>query len=380
MLSASHTITTPHITSANDNTSSSKQPAARGGDDAPAQGAEEWCRVTDELAAAKPLPLREEEVALVDRQRGRTGACVIAWDGKARIKLPLDSTPKGRTQLGGGKLEAPGVTGCYAFVVCGSDGTYHLRTVQPGTMSFISAVAATGGMGNHFLAAAAPLGAGEQRALHNGDRLLVGSPPSLEVECRVPVRAVTDELAAAKPLPLNSGGGVALVGCQRCDGACVVAWDGVTCIETSLAKWDRRRCVDEKCMRPAKSWFALHHSDDQLMLLASPRPADAAGQQLREVENSWRGRQAVGGSQSGWGRQAVGGSGGSQNGWGRVAETFMGDPRWEDYIVAVRRGGDPSLTWSQFLAAVEYGRPQQRRPHAGQAATSYPSKQDKRDK
>ena len=76
----------------------------------------------------------------------------------------------------------------------------------------------------------------------------------------------------------------------------------------------------------------------------------------------------------------------------------MGDTRWVDYIVAVRRGGNPSLTWSQFLAALEHGRPQQvshperphprepypreqqRQPHAGQAATSNPSKQDKRDR
>ena len=77
------------------------------------------------------------------------------------------------------------------------------------------------------------------------------------------------------------------------------------------------------------------------------------------VENSWRGRQTVEGSQSGWGRQAVGGSGESQSGWGRVAETFMGDPRWEDYIVADRRGGDPSLTWKQYIAALDYRRPQQ---------------------
>ena len=149
--------------------------------------------------------------------------------------------------------QASAVTGCYAFVVRGSDETYHLRTVQPGTVSVISAAAATGGMGNHFLAAAAPLGAGEQRALRDGDRLLVGSPPSLEVEVRLPVYG----LGSAKPLPLNSGGGVALVDCQRCDGACVVAWDGVASIETSLAKWDRRRCVDEKCMRTAKSWLCI---------------------------------------------------------------------------------------------------------------------------
>ena len=75
---------------ANNNTSSGKQLAASGGDDAP-QGAEEWCRVTNELAAAKPLPLKEWEVALVDRQRC-DGACVVAWDGKmgSRIELPLD--------------------------------------------------------------------------------------------------------------------------------------------------------------------------------------------------------------------------------------------------------------------------------------------------
>ena len=111
--------------------------------------------------------------------------------------LPLDSTLKGRTQLGGGKLEAPGVIGRYAFVVCGRDGIYHLRTVLPGTVSFISAAAATGGA-----VAAAPLGAGEQRVLHNGDRLLVGSPPSLEVACRVPHRGQRpggQELLAVPP-------------------------------------------------------------------------------------------------------------------------------------------------------------------------------------
>ena len=152
-----------------------------------------------------------------------------------------------------------------------------------------------------------------------------------------------DELAAAKPLPLDSGGGLALVDCQH--GSCVVAWDGEACIETSLVKCDRRRCVELECMRSAKSWFSLHHVD-QLML------REAAGQQLGEVKNSW------------WGRQAVGGnvSGESQSGWVGVAETFMRDPRWEHYIVAVRRGGDPSLTWSQFL---ERGRPHRKNRSKG---------------
>ena len=82
------------------------------------------------------------------------------------------------------------------------------------------------------------------------------------------------------------------------------------------------------------------------------------------VENSWRGRQEAGGwgrqeARSGWGGQTVGGNGEIQSGWGRVAETFMQDPRWVDYIVAVRRGDNPSLTWRQYVAALEYRRPQQ---------------------
>ena len=168
-----------------------------------------------------------------------------------------------------------------------------------------------GGVGNHFLAATtlAPLGQW--------------------------VRAVNDELDAAKPLPLNSGGGAALVDCQH--GACVVACDGMAYIETVLRMWDRRRCIDPKCMRQAKKWFVLHHTD-QLMSLATHRLREAERQQ-REAENSWR---------------DIRGSG-----WGKVAETCMEDPRWLDFIAAVRSGGNPGLTWRQYLAALEHGRLQQ---------------------
>ena len=117
--------------------------------------------------------------------------------------IQLDSTPKGRTQLGGGLLDAPGVIGSYAFVVCGRDGMFHLRTSLPAVVSYIPAAAAAGGA-----AAAVPLRDGEQRVLHNGDRLLVGSPPSLEVLCTVPQRAA-HQATAEPPQPQPIAGGAA---------------------------------------------------------------------------------------------------------------------------------------------------------------------------
>ena len=45
-------------------------------------------------------------------------------------------------------------------------------------------------------------------------------------------------------------------------------------------------------------------------------------------------------------------------GWGNVADTFMEDPRWTDYIETVKCGDNPSLTWKQYTAALEYKRHQ----------------------
>ena len=45
-------------------------------------------------------------------------------------------------------------------------------------------------------------------------------------------------------------------------------------------------------------------------------------------------------------------------GWGNVADTFMEDPRWTDYIKTVKYGDNPSLTWKQYTAALEYKRQQ----------------------
>ena len=61
------------------------------------------------------------------------------------------------------------------------------------------------------------------------------------------------------------------------------------------------------------------------------------------VENSWRGGQ-------------LDEKGKIRYGWGNVADTFMEDPRWTDYITEVRRGDNPSLTWKQYTAALEYQR------------------------
>ena len=77
--------------------------------------------------------------------------------------------------------------------------------------------------------------------------------------------AINAEPDAAEPLPLNSGGGAALVDCRH--GACVVAYDGIACIATVLRMWDRRRCINPKCMRQAKKWFVSQFAD-QLMPMA----------------------------------------------------------------------------------------------------------------
>ena len=42
-----------------------------------------------------------------------------------------------------------------------------------------------------------------------------------------------------------------------------------------------------------------------------------------------------------------------------MADAFMQDPRWNDYTKEVRCGDNPSLTWKQYVAALEYKRPQQ---------------------
>jgi hypothetical protein len=80
----------------------------------------------------------------------------------------------------------------------------------------------------------------------------------------------------------------------------------------------------------------LHHAD-QLMSFATYRLREAERQQ-REAENSWR---------------DIRGSG-----WGKVAETHMEDPRWLDFIAAVRSGDSPGLTWVRYLAELEHERPQ----------------------
>ena len=61
------------------------------------------------------------------------------------------------------------------------------------------------------------------------------------------------------------------------------------------------------------------------------------------VENSWRGGQ-------------LDEEGKIRYGWGMMADTFMQDPRWTNYITEVRRGDNPSLTWKQYIAALEYQR------------------------
>ena len=38
-------------------------------------------------------------------------------------------------------------------------------------------------------------------------------------------------------------------------------------------------------------------------------------------------------------------------GWDKVEDTFMEDPRWEDYIKAVKCGDNPTLTWRQYVLA-----------------------------
>ena len=70
------------------------------------------------------------------------------------------------------------------------------------------------------------------------------------------------------------------------------------------------------------------------------------------VENSWRGTrkdddegvQERGGQARGEDEEDLGG-------WDKVADTFMEDPRWEDYIKAVKCGDNPTLTWRQYVLA-----------------------------
>ena len=38
-------------------------------------------------------------------------------------------------------------------------------------------------------------------------------------------------------------------------------------------------------------------------------------------------------------------------GWDKVEDAFMEDPRWEDYIKAVKCGDNPTLTWRQYVLA-----------------------------
>ena len=57
------------------------------------------------------------------------------------------------------------------------------------------------------------------------------------------------------------------------------------------------------------------------------------------AENSWRGGQT-----DHYGKVRYG--------WGMVADAFMQDPRWEDYMKVVRSKLSVGLTWRQYVAAL----------------------------
>ena len=70
------------------------------------------------------------------------------------------------------------------------------------------------------------------------------------------------------------------------------------------------------------------------------------------VEDSWRGTQKDDGeSVQRRGGKARGEDKEDSGGWDKVEDTFMEDPRWEDYIKAVKCGDNPTLTWRQYVLA-----------------------------
>jgi hypothetical protein len=72
----------------------------------------------------------------------------------------------------------------------------------------------------------------------------------------------------------------------------------------------------------------------------------------------WHGQAAWGVVENSWRDGQTDGDGKIRYGWGMMANAFMQDPRWEAYTTKVRRGDNPSLTWKQYIAALEYKRQQ----------------------
>ena len=75
-------------------------------------------------------------------------------------------------------------------------------------------------------------------------------------------------------------------------------------------------------------------------------------EQLHHAER-WPGPQEWGVAENSWRCVQTDHYGKARYGWGTVADTFMQDPRWQDYMRVVRSGLSAGLSWKQYIAAIE---------------------------
>ena len=241
------------------------------------QGAEEWCRVTEEIAATK---------------EGAGGP-----------------SSEGNETAGGARPDSSGPAALRA-------------TVYGGPSSSIARV---------LLA----------HDVTPGDCLLqtfVGSTPghrwrSRECECR------TAALASApaeqlQPKPCTSQDGHRwLVDCRYEPPRCGAVWCGQVGCDVTI----RCDCADPH----------IQGARD-----VQRRGLTEAAIERGLVEDSRRGtKKDDGESVQRRGVEAKGEDEEDTGGWDKVEDTFMEDPRWEDYIKAVKCGDNPTLTWRQYVLA-----------------------------
>ena len=67
----------------------------------------------------------------------------------------------------------------------------------------------------------------------------------------------------------------------------------------------------------------------------------------------WKDQATWGKADNAWRGGRLDEEGNIRYGWGNVADTFMEDPRWTDYIETVKHGDNPSLTWKQYTAELK---------------------------
>ena len=93
--------------------------------------------------------------------------------------------------------------------------------------------------------------------------------------------------------------------------------------------------------------------DARLQLQNLGSSTTTPGGEQHHVAERWPGPQERGVANNSWRGGVTDHYGKAQSGWGKVADAFIEDPRWQDYMRVVESGLTPGLTWWQYVAAVE---------------------------